>query len=124
MPLAGIRCRFVFLALAPFTDKKHLTGIFGKDLLDDPAQQEGFAELCGLSAYKPFECVGEIEESALLMEKLYRDSAWKDDSIVQNLGKPLYATPKDFDKNYQALFTVKADHRVPEKYLRILDAGQ
>ena len=64
------KCRFVFLALAPFVSKPELTGIFGQDLLDDPAQRSGFAELCGLQSHKPFECVGETSESAAVMRHL------------------------------------------------------
>jgi len=116
------KCRFVFLALAPFMEKQHLTEIFGKDMLDDPAQREGYTELCGLSAHKPFECVGEIEESALLMQKLHRSPVWKDDVIVRELGGKLDKDAKDFDARFNALFTLSADHRVPEKFLRMLDA--
>ena len=115
------KCRFVFLALAPFMKKEHLTGIFGKNLLADPAQTEGFAELCGLTAHKPFECVGETGESALLMEKLYQTDAWKDDAVVKDLGAKLHQ-PQDFEQLYEALFAMHNDHHVPEKYLGMLDA--
>lgn len=118
------KCRFVFLALAPFIEKQHLIGIFGKNLLDDPAQSEGFAELCGLAASKPFECVGEIEESALLMQKLARSDAWKDDGVVKDLGARLAPRAKDFDKHYPALFTFKSGHLVPDRYLELLNADR
>ena len=58
------KCRFVFLALSPFIAKAELIGIFGNNLLDDETQRDGFAQLCGLQEHKPFECVGEIAESA------------------------------------------------------------
>jgi len=112
------KCRFVFLALAPFMKKKNLIALFGKNLLADESQKEGFAELCGLAAYKPFECVGEIEESALLMEKLFRSDEWKNDVVVKTLGK----MSKDFEKKFDALFAPNPDHQVPEKYLRMLHA--
>src|SRR5262249_53571229 len=44
------KCRFVFLALAPFLVKRDLIEIFGQNLLNEPAQYDGFAELCGLEA--------------------------------------------------------------------------
>ena len=112
------KCRFVFLALAPFTDKAHLIEIFGKNILDDATQKQGFAELCGLTSHKPFECVGEIEESALLMEKVWQSESWKNDSVVSELGPKIAATSKDFDARYNALFTPFADHRVPEEFSR------
>ena len=117
------KCRFVFLALAPFIKKDRLTGIFGKDMLDDASQIEGFAELCGLTAHKPFECVGETGESAMLMEKLYQMDGWKDDAVVKNLGAKLHK-PEEFERLYDALFTTHSDHSVPEKYMRMLDASR
>lgn len=115
------KCRFVFLALAPFVDKPHMIEIFGKNMLDDATQLEGFAELCGLANYKPFECVGEVEESFSLVQKLSRDENWKNDLIVKNLTAQLNGTP-DFDDHYRALFAPHADHHVPEEYVRMLDA--
>jgi len=117
------KCRFVFLALAPFLAKEKLVRIFGKNLLDDATQKTGFAELCGLAKHKPFECVGETGESALLMEKLFRGDEWKNDAVVAELGKQLHQ-PKDFDQLYEALFAMGADHNVPDKYMRMLDAGR
>jgi len=114
------KCRFVFLALAPFLDKGRLVKIFGKNMLDDKTQEKGFAELCGLEAYKPFECVGEIEESALLMKKVGASGTWKDDAVAKALNKRLGPPAKDFDKRYNALFDLYPDHRVPEEFIRLL----
>jgi hypothetical protein len=64
------KCRFVFLVLAPWMERERLVRIFGQDLLADPAQAEGFAELTGAAAPKPFDCVGELAESAAAMRLL------------------------------------------------------
>ena len=40
------KCHFVFLALAPFMPKPRLVGIFGRNLLDDPAQAAGLRRAC------------------------------------------------------------------------------
>jgi hypothetical protein len=117
------KCRFVFLALAPFVAKDQLTGIFGKNMLDDDTQKEGFAELCGLSKHKPFECVGEVGESALLTDKLYRTEAWKNDKVIAALGKKLQQ-PQDFERLYDDLFSTRSDHNVSDTYLRMLDASR
>lgn len=114
------KCRFVFLAFAPFTKRAHLVQLFGQDMLADSAQEEGFAELCGLSAYKPFECVGEVEESALLMQKLARMPEWASAATVQKLAPQLDGT--NFDERYAALFALQADHNVPTPYLKQLHA--
>jgi hypothetical protein len=64
------KCRFVFLALAPFMPRERLVRIFGRDLFADPAQIPGFLELLGIDGHKPFECVGEVEESLVALSML------------------------------------------------------
>lgn len=61
------KCRFVYLALAPWLDPPALRAIFGVDMLDDDAQYDGFCDLAGLREHKPFECVGEEAESLVAM---------------------------------------------------------
>ncbi|WP_412741066.1 hypothetical protein [Krasilnikovia sp. MM14-A1259] len=72
------KCRFVYLAMAPAMSPQRLTGIFGHDMLADPAQVPGFAELLGIDAHKPFECVGEVEESLVALGMLAEDPRWRD----------------------------------------------
>ncbi|MGK5684372.1 hypothetical protein [Actinoplanes sp. URMC 104] len=68
------KCRFVFLAMAPAMDRARLTKIFGHDLFADVAQVPGFLELLGIDAHKPFECVGEVEESLVALSMLDDDA--------------------------------------------------
>ncbi len=80
------KCRFVFLALAPFMDKARLINIFGANLLDDAAQLEGYEALCGLAGFKPFECVGEVPESRSALSALFAKAEWQDDYVISKLG--------------------------------------
>jgi len=113
------KCRFVFLALAPFVGRPALVEIFGRDLLDDPAQGDGFAELCGLKSHKPFECVGDVGESAAVMAYLGQHPDWGRDAVVRRLA------PAGGDLSaYHALFRVRHPHRVPDAYLGLLDASR
>ena len=57
--------------------------IFGKNLLDDKEQLDGFKQLVGLKDFKPFECVGEIEESICAL--LNVDKSFKNDYIIKEL---------------------------------------
>jgi len=116
------KCRFVFLALSPFVAKAELIGIFGHDLLSDETQRDGFAELCGLQEYKPFECVGEVTESAAVMSYLGNQPAWCDDPVVRQLHDRFPALRKRDPAEYRALFEAKHPHRVPESYMAMLDA--
>lgn len=57
------KCLFTFLGLSVFLPTTDLVNIFGRDLLADAALTESFAALCGLDQHKPFECIGETDES-------------------------------------------------------------
>jgi UDP-N-acetyl-alpha-D-muramoyl-L-alanyl-L-glutamate epimerase len=110
------KCRFVYLALAPFVAKPQLIATFGRDLLDDPAQTDGFAELGGLRRFKPFECVGEIEESAALMQHLAGLPDWRDAAVVRALA------PRVTAGDLATLFAPRAPHAVPDRFMAMLDA--
>ncbi len=114
------KCRFVFLALANFMDKERLLGIFGVNMLDDETQTDGFAALCGLDTHKPFECVGTVQESALLMAFLVRQTAWQNDRVVITLAPRL---PPFNEAAYQALFAPQGTCALPPPYDEVLHAG-
>jgi hypothetical protein len=86
------KCRFVFLALAPAMSRERITRIFGSDLLADPAQIPGFFELLGIDAHKPFECVGEVEESVVALGMLAADPQWAGTPVVSALVAAVPAT--------------------------------
>jgi hypothetical protein len=79
------KCRFVFLALAPFCEPAHLRELFGRDLLDDERQYAGFALLTATGGHKPFECVGEEEESLAAVRLLATQPRWQDHRVVRRL---------------------------------------
>jgi hypothetical protein len=79
------KCRFVFLALAPFSSPEHLREVFSRDLLDDEDQFEGFALLTATGGHKPFECVGEEQESLAAIRMLAQDERWSSHSVVRRL---------------------------------------
>jgi hypothetical protein len=79
------KCRFVALAMAPAMPRERLTRIFGRDLFADPAQIPGYLELLGIDAHKPFECVGEVEESLVALTMLGDDPQWRDAPVITAL---------------------------------------
>ncbi len=109
------KCRFVFLALAPFAGREAVVGIFGRDLLDDPSQEEGYREVLGMGADKPFECVGEVDEARAALRALAADPAWAGDALVARLA-PAAGGP---DAGAIAPWLAEdGPHGIPERHLR------
>ena len=77
------KCRFVFLGLAVFIDKAQLLQIFQHNMLDDINQKQGYSELLGITGFKPFECVGEIEESQIAFNLIKEKPVWQGDAIIR-----------------------------------------
>ncbi|WP_432827835.1 hypothetical protein [Dactylosporangium sp. CA-092794] len=113
------KCRFVFLALAPFTGRDRLLHIFGTDVFTDLTQLEGYRELMGLTAHKPFECVGEIEESLVALRLLTEHPDWRDAPIVKALAAEVPVLPTDAEVD--AAFAGDGPNVVPPKYLAALN---
>jgi len=105
------KCRFVFLVLAPFLEPDRLAAIFGRNLLDDLQQLEGFRDLFA-AGRKPFECVGEQRESLLAFLLLLEHRSWRDAPVVVALRPELEASrglvAVDLEGNVPAIETPEA----------------
>ncbi len=113
------KCRFVFLALAPFLERAALTRIFGGDLLSDPHQEAGYRALCGLDGAKPFECVGEVGECRAAIRALAADARWREAPLVGRLAAAL----EDANElDLEAWLIPGGEHRVPAEFRAALDA--
>jgi UDP-N-acetyl-alpha-D-muramoyl-L-alanyl-L-glutamate epimerase len=111
------KCRFVFLAMAPFAAPERLRAIFGSDLLEDERQLEGFALLAASGGHKPFECVGEEQESIAAMRLLAADRRWRDHAVVRRLAAevlPRHPLPAG---DPQTVLALGEDHDVPPSLL-------
>jgi len=109
------KCHFVFLILAPEMAKDRLIGIFGRNLLADPANERSFRELTGLAGQKPWECVGEILEAAACLWELTNRPEWRGAAVVAALAPDLlrqYGEPR-LRAALEELMTDSAEHRVP-----------
>ncbi len=116
------KCRFVSLILAPFLRPEQLERIFGTQMLDDAAQFEGFARLTGTGGHKPFECVGEIEESLAAIRLLARDPRWNHHRIVQRLTREVLTRFNENDGDPSTVLELSDDHDVPPALMGALDA--
>ncbi|MFI5933618.1 hypothetical protein [Actinoplanes sp. NPDC051494] len=115
------KCRFVALAMAPSMPRERLTHIFGRDLFADPAQVPGYLELLGIDAHKPFECVGEVEESLVALTMLAEDPQWADAPVVTALRAAVPpAAWSEADR--AAVLTPGGETYVPPAYAKALAA--
>ncbi len=107
------KCHFVFLALAPFMPKPRLVGIFGRNLLDDPAQAGGFDALLEFRDHKPFECVGEGKESRAAMALLGERPEWREDALVERFNREIRPQLNPLELALPPLLEIGGAHRVP-----------
>jgi hypothetical protein len=109
------KCHFVFLALAPFMPKPRLVGIFGRNLLDDPAQTAGYDALLEFQDHKPFECVGEGRESRAAMAALGSRPEWREDALVERFAREIRPQLNDAELRIEPLLVIDDEHRIPAK---------
>ncbi|WP_242110732.1 UDP-N-acetyl-alpha-D-muramoyl-L-alanyl-L-glutamate epimerase [Luteimonas aquatica] len=115
------KCHFVFLALAPFMPKPRLVGIFGRNLLDDPAQIGGYDALLEYQDHKPFECVGEGRESRAAMAALAERPEWREDAVIERFRREIRPQLDAAELAIEPLLEIDAgprdgapaEHRIP-----------
>ncbi len=108
------KCRFVFLALAPFMAPRELVSIFdGRNLLDDPRQYEGFSLLAAVGGEKPFECVGEAEEAIAAFRLLAADPDWRATKVVGRFAGEVLPQLGDDMGVPERVLAWSEDHEIP-----------
>ncbi|MBD8526072.1 UDP-N-acetyl-alpha-D-muramoyl-L-alanyl-L-glutamate epimerase [Pseudomarimonas arenosa] len=116
------KCRFVFLALAPFVSKPRLVGIFGRNLLDEPEQVAGFDALMEYQDHKPFECVGEGRESRAAMAALVESAVWREDALVARFRREILPKLDSAESDMSALLQPSTEHGIPAQIWSRVDA--
>lgn len=116
------KCHFVFLALAPFVPKPQLMRIFGRNLLDDAALAPGFDALVEWHAHKPFECVGEAQESRAAFAALARRPEWREDALVARFREEILPAIDADGLALEPLLKPQGEHRIPARLVALVDA--
>lgn len=112
------KCRFTFVSFAVFLTPDEATEMFGGDLLADPAQIDGVRALW---ADKPFDCVGELAESAIAVAHLADRPEWRDTPVVATLANEARRVAGDSGTDLAALLEPRGADRVPPEYAGLID---
>jgi len=107
------KCTFVYLCLAPFVKLEKLVEIFGKNLLDEADLLDLYEELTGVKNFKPFECVGTVEECRVAIWKLSTMGEFKDNLVVKTLSAKYLAKWGDQNKEWKKIRQIQSGHFIP-----------
>ena len=108
------KCLFINLVLAPFLTRAELLSIFASEPLADVNRLAQLRNLVGLGTqHKPFECVGDPDESAAALQQVGELDEWADVTMLSSLAREL-AIEHRFDQ----LLLRQGPSRVPAHWLR------
>lgn len=103
------KCRFSFLCLALFMSKDELLDIFSCNLLEDETQIPAYLELLGIGHHKPFECVGEVEESRAAVLQLATQGEFTNALVIRKL----IETGIPENPSLETLLKPSTEHHIP-----------
>jgi len=115
------KCVFVQLMLAPYLSNEVLLNIFGRDFLSDQKNHSIIEALVGIRGFKPFECVGTIEESRAALARLANKGQlhgyiydWYVEHVTPIIG--------DADDAWEKARLIYGSHRIPKIWQERLHA--
>jgi len=116
------KCLFVFIILAPFLEKKKLLTIFGENLLERHDLLPLLEELLGQRNFKPFECVGTVEESQLALLLISQKADYQNDLLVRYFTDKIlpHLGRTDWQNEKDKLLSMSDKNFIPLKFREIL----
>jgi len=107
------KCLFINLVLAPFIPRSELSSIFKNEPLANPSLRSHIETLVGLgSEHKPFECVGDPDESAAALLKVAADPAWSNEQHLREVASRLTVA-----STFDSLLGLEGESHVPTHWL-------
>ncbi|HUX05350.1 MAG TPA: hypothetical protein VMV53_10660 [Acidimicrobiales bacterium] len=108
------KCLFIDLVLAPFLARERLREIFGGEPLAERAREAQLRTLVGLGEqHKPFECVGDPDESAVALRAVSALAEWRDAPQLAEI-----AARTSPERTFDELLRPQGPRRVPAHWLR------
>jgi UDP-N-acetyl-alpha-D-muramoyl-L-alanyl-L-glutamate epimerase len=111
------KCAYVFLQLNAFLD---VDGMFDRDVLAMPENEQWYRELLGIDAHKPFECVGDADEARLAFALCRRKGLGGE--AGQRLAEAL--PPIDVDALLTRYLALGDTSRLPVEIRELLQSGR
>lgn len=115
------KCLFTFIILSPFLQPEILSGIFGRNLLDDSSLEHTFRQLAGHEEYKPFECIGTVDEVNFAIAKAFNYYPAERLPYLLKVYRNLPHHPRQALRMDNSLPAQAGSHFVPEKYFTMLE---
>ena len=108
------KCLYTFLCFAAFLTPEEAESTFGGNPLARPELAAAFGDLWDAET-KPFDCVGEREESAVAMAWLAETDGWSSMPVVQALAADAAATAHLLEASLAEVLTPAGPHHIPEE---------
>lgn len=108
------KCAYVWLGLMAFCEVDKVNAVFQSNLFDDPDLLPIFREMLGLSKHTPFECIGEIDESRLMMKRCFDKglSGKALDMFAQEILTDTAIDWQNIQQKYNAVYA--QEHNIPD----------
>jgi hypothetical protein len=108
------KCLFINLMLAPYLSRDTLRRTFHHEPLSDSAREAQLRVLVGVGLdAKPFECVGDPNESAAALARVSELDEWRDIALLGEISRQVKA-----DRSFDELLEPLGPSRVPAHWLR------
>lgn len=115
------KCLFTFLVFAPFLTVERAEEVFGGNPLRNSAMADRFSDLFSHEG-KPFECVGELLESAVAMQRLASLPGWERLPVVTATAAIAGDLARANDATLESFLDPQGPDAIPEEYCRHLHA--
>ena len=86
----------------------------GRNLLNESQWAGAYDALIEFHSPKPFECVGEAEESRAALRHLAQDPAWRADALVSRFAHDILPHFATENLSLSALLQSSGEHQIPQ----------
>jgi UDP-N-acetyl-alpha-D-muramoyl-L-alanyl-L-glutamate epimerase len=116
------KCAFSFALFAAFIPRARLEAMFGANLFDSPGLQREYRRLLGLEGFKPFECVGTVEETRAAFYLASQRREHGDTAAMRCFEAEALPLVIDPDRLVAECLTSSAEHALPDELAALIGA--